>query len=246
MARDLCCAIHQPNLFPRMGTLAKLYASDIWIVLDDVQFARRDYQHRFRIAQLDDPRQWQWLSLSTHRPLGRETPIADVRLVNPRAEAKRLYRLARQYYRRSQFWSDVAETVDATVATLDETDRLVDVAEASTRALLDLLHWSGTIVRANEFIARSGRSQRLADLSTAVGATTYLCGRGGARYLDPEPFAGIAIKYIGLAKNPEIIWVGAAQISALRAFANVGAIDIAGELRRFARTAVQEVRRVAA
>ncbi|NEC13964.1 WbqC family protein [Streptomyces sp. SID8014] len=28
---------------PRLTTLAKLFASDHWIVLDDVQFARRDY-----------------------------------------------------------------------------------------------------------------------------------------------------------------------------------------------------------
>ncbi|NED93467.1 WbqC family protein [Streptomyces sp. SID11233] len=39
------CAIHQPNLFPRLTTLAKLFAADYWIVLDDVQFTRRDYQH---------------------------------------------------------------------------------------------------------------------------------------------------------------------------------------------------------
>jgi hypothetical protein len=40
------CAIHQPNLFPRLATLAKLFSPDCWIVLDDVQFARRHYQHR--------------------------------------------------------------------------------------------------------------------------------------------------------------------------------------------------------
>ncbi|WP_411977315.1 WbqC family protein [Streptomyces decoyicus] len=40
------CAIHQPNLFPRLSTLAKLFAADCWIVLDDVRFTRRDYQHR--------------------------------------------------------------------------------------------------------------------------------------------------------------------------------------------------------
>ncbi|MGC5010117.1 WbqC family protein [Streptosporangium sp. DT93] len=51
------CAIHQPNLFPRLVTLAKLFAADYWIVLDDVQFARRDYQHRARLASLDSS--WQ-------------------------------------------------------------------------------------------------------------------------------------------------------------------------------------------
>jgi hypothetical protein len=51
------CAIHQPNLFPRLTTLAKLFAADYWIVLDDVQFTRRDYQHRARLAALGDPLQ---------------------------------------------------------------------------------------------------------------------------------------------------------------------------------------------
>lgn len=32
------CAIHQPNFLPRLTTLAKLFAADYWIVLDDVQF----------------------------------------------------------------------------------------------------------------------------------------------------------------------------------------------------------------
>jgi hypothetical protein len=34
----MLCAIHQPNFLPRLSTLATLYAADIWIILDDVQF----------------------------------------------------------------------------------------------------------------------------------------------------------------------------------------------------------------
>ena len=53
-SRGPLCAIHQPNLFPRPSTLAKLFAADIWIALDDVQFVRRDYQHRVRLGRRDD------------------------------------------------------------------------------------------------------------------------------------------------------------------------------------------------
>ncbi|WP_435192546.1 WbqC family protein [Streptomyces sp. NRRL F-5630] len=49
------CAIHQPNLFPRLTTLAELFAADYWIVLDDVRFTRRDYQHRARLAAVEAP-----------------------------------------------------------------------------------------------------------------------------------------------------------------------------------------------
>ncbi|WP_409058882.1 WbqC family protein [Streptomyces sp. SYP-A7185] len=71
------CAIHQPNLFPRLTTLAKLFAADYWIVLDDVQFTRRDYQHRARLAAIDAPDRQQWLSIPTHLPSGRSTLIRD-------------------------------------------------------------------------------------------------------------------------------------------------------------------------
>ncbi|MGW1710972.1 WbqC family protein [Streptomyces sp. NPDC002206] len=63
------------------------------------------------------------------------------------------------------------------------------VAEATTPALLNLLGWRVTIVRSSALAASSGRSVRLADLTSAVGAGTYLCGTGGLRYLDRRPFA---------------------------------------------------------
>ncbi|MGW0859994.1 WbqC family protein [Streptomyces sp. NPDC002690] len=57
------CAIHQPNLFPGLTTLAELFAADYWIVLDDVRFTRRDYQHRARLGDLDEPGRRQWLTI---------------------------------------------------------------------------------------------------------------------------------------------------------------------------------------
>jgi len=66
---DLLCAIHQPNFFPRLSTLPKLFIADIWVVLDDVQFARRDYQHRCRIANSDGIERW--LTIPIHLRCGR-------------------------------------------------------------------------------------------------------------------------------------------------------------------------------
>ena len=80
------CAIRQPNFLPRLSTLAKRFAADYWIVLDDVQFTRRDYRHRARIAPLDRPDLAHWLSLATHLPNGRATLIRDARLADPRPD----------------------------------------------------------------------------------------------------------------------------------------------------------------
>lgn len=52
-------------------------------MLDDVQVARRDYQHRTRLAPLGGPAEPQWLSIATHLPNGRATTIRGPRLADP-------------------------------------------------------------------------------------------------------------------------------------------------------------------
>ncbi|MGW5948211.1 WbqC family protein [Streptomyces celluloflavus] len=50
---------------PRLTTPAKSFAADYCIVLDDVQFVRRDCRHRCRPATLGGPGQQRWLSIPT-------------------------------------------------------------------------------------------------------------------------------------------------------------------------------------
>jgi hypothetical protein len=197
------CAIHQPNLFPRWITLAKLLAADTWVVLDDVQFCRHDHQHRARLGQADDQAR-QWLVLPVHLPCGRSTPIRDVRLVDPATTRRRVTNLTRQHYRRSPGWSRIAGLVDAVAERIGSTDSLAEVTEMSTTLLLRACGWTGEIIRSSTLSRRgpisTERSTRLADLTRAVGCDTYLCGRSGRSYLQPWPFdrAGTALRFFEL------------------------------------------------
>ncbi|MEU6404133.1 WbqC family protein [Streptomyces sp. NPDC046985] len=217
------CAIHQPNLFPRLATLAKLYAADYWIVLDDVQFARRDYQHRTRLASLNDPGRRQWLTLPTRLPHGRATLIREARLVDPAKSRRRLRLLLQQYYGAAPHRAHLHTVTQPLLDLMDETDRTADIAEASTWRLLHLLGWRGHITRSSTLPARSGRSERLADLTRAIGADAYLCGTGGMRYLHPEPFRDHAIDVVPFSTpttgGP---WTDAREISALWAVMTYG------------------------
>ncbi|MET9972249.1 WbqC family protein, partial [Streptomyces sp. NPDC006356] len=103
------CAIHQPNVFPRLTTLAKLFAADYWIVLDDVQFTRRDYQHRARLA---DPARQQWLTIPTHLPNGRPTLIRDAVIDDPALARRRTAGMLRQHYGASPHWPALAKALE--------------------------------------------------------------------------------------------------------------------------------------
>jgi hypothetical protein len=233
---DLICAIHQPNFFPRLSTLAKLYAADVWIVLDDVQFARRDYPHRCHLAAVGDARlPERWLSVPVHLPDGRATLIRDVQLADPAMTARRVPDILRQYYRHGHHANAVMGLLPKLPSTFASAKRLADVAEQATVEILRIMRWPGVIYRSSELSARSGRSERLADLTSTVGAATYLCGTGGSRYLDHAPFRarGLQVAMFTPPPHPDGVTCQAPQrLTALTDLAAVGPVALATHLGR--------------
>jgi WbqC-like protein family len=129
------------------------------------------------------------------RPLpgGRETLIRDALLAEPASTAKRTASILRQYFRRAPYRSGVLNLIPWIEEVIAGTGQLANVSEHTTIALLRLLNWPGAMCRSSEILARTGRSERLADLTHAAGATTYLCGTGGSRYLDHASFASLGL-----------------------------------------------------
>ncbi|MFG3338750.1 WbqC family protein [Glycomyces sp. NPDC048151] len=236
-SRSAVCAIHQPNLLPRMATLAKIAAADTWIVLDTVQAARRDWQHRTRLADLNDPERRQWLSIETRRPAGRATLIRDTAATDPAKAARRLGEMLAAAYRTSPHWATVDQIRRRTLDALTASAALTDIATASTAAMLDAIGWHGTIIRASTLTAGTERTDRLIDLCAAVGARTYLCGTGGLRYVDPDRFAQADIDLVPFpAANADAgpVWRGARQITGLWALAAHGPDTVARALANLA------------
>jgi hypothetical protein len=129
---DLLCAIHQPNFFPRLSTLAKLFTADIWVILDDVQFARRDYQHRCRLpAVADAGLPERWLTVPVRLPAGRATLIKDVEMADPFLAARSVTTILRQYYRRSPYRAALGGALADAEDAFARTDRLADLTRAA-------------------------------------------------------------------------------------------------------------------
>lgn len=193
----LTCAVHQPNFFPRLSTLAKLYTADVWVVLDDVQFSRRDYQHRCYLPAAGSTLPARWLTVPVHLPAGRATLIKDARIADPDLTARRVRGLLSQYFRTSPHLAAVQDLIAEAEDAVASSAGAAEVSERTTIALLKVAGWRGRTCRSSGTAARTGRSERLADLTMAVGAAAYLCGTGGSRYLDPAPFTaqGLAVQF---------------------------------------------------
>lgn len=234
------CAIHQPNFLPRFSTLAKLYAADVWVVLDTVQYCDRDYQNRARLASHGSLESVSWLTIPVRRPRGRVTRIDEVTLVDPEMASRRVVNVLRSRYGSSPHATEFLDQILAHLEKPDPEVSLTDIDVSSTRGLLDLLSWPGEVCYSHDLAARPGRSERLADLTKAVGAVTYLCGTGGRRYLDLEPFHAneLAVQWFRPASPPTDAidpWTGASKMSAVWALSTFGVDTVRKELRDAAR-----------
>ncbi|GAA2773649.1 WbqC family protein [Kitasatospora cinereorecta] len=236
------CAIHQPNLLPRLSTVAKILAADVWVVLDDVQFARRDFQHRARLGSFADGGRARWLTVPTHLPDGRATLIREARVVDAALSQRRVEGVLREQYRASPTWLQLAQRLQAVLALFERTDRMAVIAEASTRLLLDLLGWQGRVVRSSALAAGAGRTRRLVDLCRAVGADSYLCGTGGAKYVEHQPFTDAGIDLRPFSVPTTGVWADARTFSAVHSVMVHGAEPVrrSVEARRQAEGAVVE------
>ena len=235
----LLCAIHQPNFLPRLSTIAKIYAADIWIILDDVQFTRRDYQHRCYLAPAPGTAlPERWLTVPVHLPGGRATLIKDALLAEPALTAKRTSGILRHYYRRAPYRSEILDLIPGIEETITGTGRVAYVSEHTTITLLRLLNWPGAICRSSGIPARKGRSERLADLTRAVGASSYLCGTGGSRYLDQAPFAALGLS-VAMFTSPQHLASlspeGTRRVSVLADLAAAGPERLSTAIREHAR-----------
>ncbi|QES18646.1 hypothetical protein DEJ46_05740 [Streptomyces venezuelae] len=228
------CAIHQPNFFPRLSTLAKIFAADYWIVLDDVQFARRDYQHRARLGSTSDPVQHQWLSIPTHLPRGRSTLMREAVLADPERSRRRVMLLLAQHYGDCPDWPLFRHALESVLLRFRRAGRTADVAEESTRMLLRLLGWRGRVLHSSRLPARAERSQRLADLTAVTGASGYLCGTGGMRYLEFAPFAARGVDVLPFSTSTAGIWEHGREVSAVRPIMTYGLRAVSEELQAVA------------
>ena len=187
-------AIHQPHYLPWLGYLHRMAQADLFILLDHVQFERRNYQNRGRIRL--DARE-HWLTVPVVQRSQRET-IAEKTIDNggPRPWGAIHYSTLRHAYRQAEHFNTYAPTLRAILEARWE--RLTDLDRAMLDFLRDAFQIRTPIVRSSELGAEGAKSDLILNLCRAVGADTLLAGFGGSRaYLDAEAFgrSGVGIRW---------------------------------------------------
>ncbi|HEY7879137.1 MAG TPA: WbqC family protein [Gemmatimonadaceae bacterium] len=187
----MIAAAHQPHFLPWLGYLNKVARSDVFIWLDTVQFRKNYFQNRTRIAGVDGVERW--LTLPVHAHL--DTAINAVEVAEPRWK-DRVGKTIQQMYGKAAHFAECWEPLHAELA--GASNRLADVNYRLFRVVLDLLGIAtARVVVASELsVVETEPTDRLVKLCEAVGASSYIAGKGGRQYMREEAFASAGIDVI--------------------------------------------------
>ena len=203
-------AIHQPHFLPWLGYLHRMAQVDAFVLLDHVQFERRNYQNRTMIRLEDEAR---WLTVPVVQRSQKERIIdkeVDHRLERAKWWAPNHFATLRHAYRHAGFFGTYAPAVKQLLETRRE--RLVDLNQAGLDMLREAFGIATPLVRSSELALSGARSDLILDVCHTLGARTLLAGLGASRdYLDVEAFerSGVRIEHHEF-RHPEYPQCGSA------------------------------------
>lgn len=182
--------IHQPDFAPYLGFFDRLLYADHLILLDDVQFIRRGWQHRDQIKTCDGKR---WLSLSVQKGDFNQR-ILEVLLSDDRKWRDANLALLRQWYAKSRYFKLIYPQIEELYHGKYRT--LVDFNMAFLDFAFRLFRIEVQTSFSSSYSVTSSSSQRLLDLVVAVRGDNYLTGMGSLNYLDTDLFEQAGVKII--------------------------------------------------
>ena len=183
-------AIHQPQYMPWCGYFHKIACADLFVLLDDVQYKKNEWQHRNRIRTSQG---WQWFSVPNQYQFPQK--ISDVRVNNAMRWQEKHWRSLCASYGKAAFFNRYREEFERFFA--GSWDFLSPLNCDSVRLLARLLgiHTPMELSSPHHFPGAS--TERLVNICRHFNADIYLSGAGGKEYLDVSLFekAGISVEF---------------------------------------------------
>jgi len=183
-------SIHQPQYLPWLPYFLKIDQSDIFIILDTVDFQKNGLQNRNQVKTKNGAH---WLTVPVRQQLGQK--ILDVKIDNATHWCRKHWQTLQHNYGKAHAFKLYEKNLESIY--MSKWDML---CELNIELIFMMMHWLGIqtpVIRSSQMKAGGHASDLILNLCIEVGATHYLSGLGGENYLKPENFkkTGVDIIY---------------------------------------------------
>ena len=186
--------VEQPNYVPWLGYFDLLDQSDMWVWYDDVQYTRRDWRNRNRVARGGEPI---WLTVPVASQDHRDKPICEIEIDHSRLWVRKHLGVLKHFYRSAPFFGPVFELVQNHVE--QAPPLLADFTIGLNEDLCSLMGIETQLFRSSRMSGLEGaKERRILAICRQLRPSTYLSGPAARSYLEAGTFErkGIALRYI--------------------------------------------------
>jgi len=186
-------AIHQPNFLPWLGYFYKLAKSDVFVLLDNVQYTKNSFINRNRIKT---PQGAIWLTVPVKIKGRFGQLIKDVEINNMVDWRRKHLGALEANYKKARFFEPIFQGLK-NIYYAHDWNNLYRFNVRLLEWVLSILKLEKKVVRASELNVKGKSTRLIIDIVKAVGGKVYLSGFGGAKYQDEKLFKeeGIELRY---------------------------------------------------
>lgn len=180
-------AIHQPNFFPWLGYFDKIARSDVFILLDHVQFQKKGgtWSNRVKLLVGGEAR---WVTAPIVRNYHGVRAINEMEFQSNNPWRDKFLKSLGANYARAPYFRETFELIEPLILNpennISQYNGAVVIAIAKYLGLpAEKIRWS------SEIMVNNHASEMLISLTQAVSGNAYMCGGGAEGYQADDMFA---------------------------------------------------------
>ena len=183
-------SVHQPQYLPWLGYFDKIDKADVFVLLDNVQFKKNEWQNRNKIKTANG---WQWLTV----PVMYKFPqlINEVGINNKDKWQHRQRQTIISNYKKAPSWTLLEDFFEEIFSS--EWQSISQLNIHVVKKLVNMLGVKTPLYVASELGEfPEDPDERLVTLTKHFDADVYLAGGGGKGYMDMEKYTRAGLEVV--------------------------------------------------
>lgn len=187
-------AIHQPSFFPWLGFFNKIVRSDVFVILDNVQFPKTGGYWANRVKLIIGGK-GEWVTMPINRSYSGTRNINEIEIDNSRSWNQKMLKSIAVNYGKAKYFEEIYPFAEALLQSpgANLTEFNLKVIHDFCRLLnINTSHFKG----GSEMKASGTSTDLLVSIVTEAGCNAYMCGGGASKYQEDEKFTRNNIELI--------------------------------------------------
>jgi len=178
-------AIHQPGYIPWLSFFKKIINSDIFVFLDDVQYAKNYFHNRNKIRTNDGA---SWVTVPVEYQFGQL--FNKIKINNKKNWSKKHQKTISMSYSKSKYFDPIWKQFEPIYE--NDFDQLIDLNMNIINQLMDIMSIKKKTIFSSELNIKETGSSRIIEICKALNADAYISGTGNkekGHYINSEDFS---------------------------------------------------------